>query len=245
MIAVTEASFARHVLRAELPALVCFGTRACPGWRAMRPALELLSERHRGRLVIATLRFDNAPLLAEQYWIGVSPTLVAFEHGDPQGQAVGFLPAGLLELLAEDMLAGKVTGGQLWSPVEERFEDAVLIPLLAGWGLGVERQVTCALPARNRAQRGRIDLLVRAGPDGAPLTLIESKRQIRSDAELWQAAQQAAAYAASLDLPSFVVAAPRGLWIYRRDGEGIRCVRHLTSLELHQGPEELRRLVAG
>jgi thioredoxin 1 len=245
MIAVTEATFGRRVLRADLPVLVCFATRACSGWRALRPALARLSAAHRGRLDVATLLLDGAPLLAEEYGLTSSPTLMVFAQGDRQGQAVGFLPPGLLDLLAEDAIAGAVSGGQFWSPVEERFEDAVLLPLLTSWGLSVERQVTCALPGRNRANRGRVDLLVREHPEGPPLTLVESKRQIRGEEELRQAVQQALAYARSLNLPSFVVAAPRGAWVYRREEERARCVRHLTSLELHERPEELLRLVVG
>lgn len=243
MMTVTEASFARLVLRAELPVLVCFGTRACPGRQALRPALERLSAARQGRLLVANVLLDRAPLLAEQFGIVVSPTLAVFASGDRQGQVIGFVAEGLLDLLAEDVSRGTVTGDRFWSPVEERFEEAVLLPLLQGWGLTVERQVACALPGRNRAQRGRIDLLVYDNPAGPPLTLIESKRQIRGEDELQQAAQQAAAYARSLALSSFVVAAPRGLWVYRLDGERARYVRHITSLELHQSPEPFRQLL--
>jgi thioredoxin 1 len=243
MLTLTEASFARQILRAGLPALVCFGARACPGRLALRPALERVSAAHHGRLLVATMIADRAPLLAEQYGVVASPTLIVFEHGERQGQVVGFLPEGLLDLLADDVLGGAVAGGAFWSPVEERFEEAVLIPLLRGWGLSVERQVACALPGANRAQRGRIDLLVYDPGGPAPLTLVESKRQIRGDDELRQAALQGAAYARSLALDSFVVAAPRGLWVYQRDGERSRLVRHLTGLELHQAPERLHQLL--
>lgn len=240
MIQVTEATFARRVLRAEGPVLVCFGARACPGLRAMRPALARVGAAHAGRLQIATVLLDRAPLLAEQYGVHVSPTLMVFAGGERQGQAVGFLPEGLLELLADEAARGLVAGDRFWSPVEERLEDAVLIPLLASQGLGVRRQVACALPG---AQRGRVDLLVDDGPGGPPLTLVESKRQIRGDDELQRAALQAAAYARALGLGSFVVAAPRGLWLYRCDGAGFRCLRHLSSLELAAAPEQLAGLL--
>lgn len=236
MLRVTESSFARCILRAEQPALVCFGTRACPGCRALRPALEQVSTRYPGSLLVATLFVDRAPLLAEQYGVVASPTLMAFAHGERQGQVIGFIPAGLLHLLADEIVQGVLTGDRFWSPVEERFEDAVLLPLLQGWGLSVQRQVACPLPGQNAAQRGRIDLLVFAADQSHPLTLIESKRQIRSNADLQQAARQAAAYARSLGLASFVVAAPRGLWMYRSAEAGFRCVQHISSLELHQTP---------
>lgn len=245
MMLITEATFARRVLRAALPALVCFGVRACPGRLALRPALERVSATYEGRLQVAMALVDDAPLLAEQFGLVASPTLMVFESGDRQGQVIGFIPSGLVALLASDVARGAVAGDILWSPIEERFEEAALIPLLESWGLCVERQVTCALPGGDRARRGRIDLLVYDDPAAPPLTLVESKRQIRGDDELQAAARQAAAYAHSLALASFVVAAPRGLWVYSAEDGRLRCARHFTSLELHQEPERLRRLILG
>ena len=42
---VTEATFARQVLRADLPVLVCFGARACQARRVMLPALESVAAK--------------------------------------------------------------------------------------------------------------------------------------------------------------------------------------------------------
>lgn len=243
MLAVTEATFGRQVIRAGLPVLVCFSAQRCPARRALLPALERLAAAYRGRMLVAGVTLERAPLLAGQYGVVASPTLMVFQGGDRQGQVVGFLAEGLLRLLAEEVAGGAVVGDRFWSPVEERFEDAVLIPLLERWGFSYRRQAPCASAGRPTQQRGRIDLLVSAGPQAAPLTLIESKRQIGGDHELRRAAAQAAGYARSLALPSFVVAAPRGLWIYRRDGERSACVAHLTSLEVHEEPERPRRLL--
>lgn len=251
MLTVTETTFARNVLRAELPALVCFGAQACPARRALLPALERVAAAFAGRLLVASVVLDRAPLLAEQYGVVASPTLMVFQHGDRQGQVVGFLPEGLLRLLAGEVAVGAVAGDTYWSPVEERFEDTVVIPMLEGWGFAYERQVACALAGPGRPQRGRIDLLVRAGPGaaGGAITLVESKRHIGGDQDLQRAAAQALGYARGLALPSFVVAAPRGLWIYRRDGDRAARVAHLTSLDLHREPERPRqillRLLAG
>ncbi len=96
---------------------------------------------------------------------------------------------------------------------------------------------------RGRAQRGRIDLLVYADPSASPLALIESKRSIRGDQELQQAVRQAFGYAQALDLATFLVAAPQGLWGYRRDGPRTRIIRYVTSLGLHQRPERILPLL--
>lgn len=237
----TESTFGRQVLRADSPVLVCFGARSCPGRRALAPALERLAAAYMGRLRVTTLLLDDAPLLAEQFGVAASPTLMLFAHGERQAQAVGFLPEGLLRLLVDDVLAGVAAGDLFWSPVEERFEETALLPLIAGWGFGVQRQAPCALTGP--ALRGRVDLLLFERPGGPALTLIESKRQIRGESELQAAARQAAGYARSLDLPSFVVAAPRGLWIYKRLGERSQLVRQISSLELHEAPGRVRELL--
>jgi thiol-disulfide isomerase/thioredoxin len=233
---VTEASFARHVLRAPVPVVVCFGTRACQGRKAMAPALEGVAAAYQGRLEVAMVVVDRAPLVADQYGITASPTLVAFHHGDPQGRVVGFVPSGLVNLFAEDVVRGAVSGDRLWSPVEERFEDAVVVPLLRQWDFTFRRQVPCTTTRGHKQHRGRVDFVVYDHPLAQPLTVVENKRHVRGDQDLQEAAVQAAAYARGLWVPSFVIAAPRGLWVYRRSGEHAVCVRHFTSLELHQKP---------
>lgn len=135
-----------------------------------------------------------------------------------------FHPEGLLNLLAEDVIQDVATDDIELNPPEERLEGTVLIPMLQQWGCTVARQVACVLPGKQKAQRGRIDLLVYAQPAAPPITLTESKRHIRSDSELPQTVTQAAAYTRSLTLSSFVIAAPRGMWLYRHDGERSICV---------------------
>lgn len=198
----TEATFARQVLRAPLPVLACFGMQRCPGRRAMLPALERIAARYAGTVRVVLVSIEHAPLLVEQYCIHASPSLLVFQDGERQSQVIGFLADGLVELLAGDVAEGLVAGDGFWSPVEARLEDVVLIPLFAQWGWTVQRQAACALGAN---QRGRIDLLVFDRVDAQPITLVESKRAIRSTYELQQAVAQAQAYARSLGLPSFMV----------------------------------------
>lgn len=181
LLRVTEATFGRQVRRATLPVLVCWGMRGCPARQALRLALERIATAYAGRMQVATVLLDAAPLLAELYGVTASPTLMVFQHGERQGQVIGFLPDGLMDLLAAAVVQGAVTGDIHWSPVEAQLEDVVLIPLLARWGYTVQRQVGCVLAGRGTLQRGRIDLLVYADPATPPLTLIESKRAIRSD----------------------------------------------------------------
>jgi hypothetical protein len=236
----TEATFTRQVVRAPLPVIVCFGAQRCPGHRAMLPALERIATRYTGTVRVVQVSSDHAPLLIEQYGIHASPSVLVFQDGERQSQVIGFLADGLVDLLAADVAQGLVSGDGFWSPVEARLEDVMLIPLFAQWGWTVQRQAACALGDK---QRGRIDLLVFDNADAPPITLVESKRAIRSAYELQQAVAQAQAYARSFELPSFLIAAPQGIWVYRCDGAQAVCVRQLNSLELHHSPEQLHQLL--
>lgn len=238
IIRATEATFTRQVLRAPLPVIVCFGAQRCPGRRAMLPALERIAARHSGTVRVVLVSSDHAPLLVEQYGIHASPSVLVFQDGERQSQVIGFLADGLIDLLAADVAQGLVAGDGFWSPVEARLEDVVLMPLFAQWGWTVQRQAACALGAN---QRGRIDLLVFERTDAPPITLVESKRAIRSTYELQRAVAQAQAYAHSLGLASLLIAAPQGVWVYRCNGAHATCVRELSSLALHHAPESLRQ----
>lgn len=81
MMLVTEAIFTQQVLRATLPVLACFGTKICQARRAMQPALEGIATTYQNCLVSAMVIIDRAPLLAEQYGITASPTLIIFQDG--------------------------------------------------------------------------------------------------------------------------------------------------------------------
>jgi hypothetical protein len=93
------------------------------------------------------------------------------------------------------------------------------------------RQAASPAPAR-----GRIDFLVYDDPAAPPLTLFENKRQVASAQALAQATAQAHGYSRALGLPSCVVAAPAGLWIYAGAGRHPVLARRISSLELLQRP---------
>ena len=157
---------------------------------------------------------------------------------------VGFVSPNLLQLLCDQVASGTLPSEPFWSPVEVTFEDVVIVPLLDAWGFTYVRQAACPMPAR-----GRLDFLVYDEPAAPPLTLFENKRQLASAQALAQAAAQAHGYARAVQAPSFVVAAPAGLWIYASTATSPVAVRRVTSLELQQQldsvPRILRQLRAG
>jgi hypothetical protein len=153
----------------------------------------------------------------------------------------GFAPEPLVRLLLDQLIAGELPPGRLWSPIEQAFEDAVIIPLLDAWGWAYQRQVVCPRHAGRPSARGRVDILVYADDTTRPLTLFENKRHITSHAALRQASLQARGYAEAFQLASFVVAAPAGMWMYQLDQRQARLMQSFTSLEVATGPEVVKR----
>src|SRR5690349_6148756 len=140
LIAATDATFNRLVLRSALPAVVLFAAPWCEACRALRQNLRTLAADYAGRLVVAEVDADAEPMLVEQYGVESVPTLSVYLAGQEVLRAIGFLQEGLLRLLFAQAL---VAGGdrlRLWSPTEEQFEDTVLVPLLTRWGLRYIRQ---------------------------------------------------------------------------------------------------------
>jgi hypothetical protein len=234
LLSVTESNFGRAVINAPLPVVALFGSRA------LRPLLIELASTYAGSIRFATINAEQAPLLAGQFGLQITPTLIVVQHGEIITRAVGFLPPELLRLLCDQIAGGTLPPDPFWSPVEATFEDVVLVPLLDAWGFTYLRQAPCPAPSR-----GRIDFLIYDAPAAPPLTLFENKRQLASAYALEQAAAQAYRYARALHIASFVVAAPAGLWVYAATANTPVAVRRITSLELQQQLADVPRILRG
>jgi len=236
-----EATFARRVRAATVPVVVAFRAPHCDACRALLGSVARLAEQYAGRLVVLSVDVDRAPLVAEQYGVAAVPTLLVLQDGDPLTWMVGYAPEPLLRLLFDQVVAGDLIPGMLWSPTEQVFEDYVIVPLLDAWGWAYQRQVGCRIRTSMSTSHGRVDILVYADGTTEPLTLFEAKRQIASNAALQQAMTQARGYAQALGLASFVVAAPAGLWIYRLHSEKEVLMQAFSSLDVATRPEAVKR----
>src|SRR5262245_2486182 len=238
LLTVTESTFGRHVLHAPIPVVALFGSRTCPASRALRPLLHELALAYAGQIRFASIGAEQATLLAGQFGLQMTPTLIVVQDGEIVTRIVGFVSPALLRLLCEQIAGAALPPEPFWCPVEATFEELVVVPLLDSWGLTYVRQAACPAPAR-----GRIDFLVYDDPEAAPLTLFENKRQLASPQALAQAATQAHTYARALHLPSCIVAAPAGLWIYSSTTTMPVAVGRITSLELQQQPDGVLQLL--
>src|SRR5262245_24283745 len=121
LIAVGETTFARRVRAAIVPVVVVFRSSHCDACRALVGSVARLAEQYPGQWLVLGVDVDRAPLLAESYAVTAVPTVLVLHHGEEATRMVGFAPELLLRLLFDQVLAGELPPGQLWSPTEQAF----------------------------------------------------------------------------------------------------------------------------
>jgi thioredoxin 1 len=94
---VTDASFEQDVLQAEAPVVVDFWAPWCGPCHAITPVLEQLEQRAGERIVFTKLNIDENPVAASRYGVLSIPTVILFEHGEPQETVLGARPAAHFE----------------------------------------------------------------------------------------------------------------------------------------------------
>jgi hypothetical protein len=107
---------------------------------------------------------------------------------------------------------------------ENEFEQEIIKPLLKQWNFKAKPQFPCRVRVGGQVHAGRVDFFV--SDDRGPLTLFENKRKIINNRDRQAAVEQARSYALHLGLPSFVVAAPEGFWIYAISRNEENLVKH-------------------
>jgi len=98
---VTDATFEKTVLKAELPTVVDFWAVWCGPCKMIAPVLEEIGDEYQGQLQIVKLDVDSNGQSALQYGVMSIPTLIVFKNGQPVERIVGFMPKA--KLLAKIM----------------------------------------------------------------------------------------------------------------------------------------------
>jgi thioredoxin len=88
----------------EVPALIDFHAQWCTPCQMMQPVLEDLANLFEGRIRIATVDTDKAPVLSSKYKIEALPTLLLFHNGKVLERLVGFKSTEELEKVLNDSL---------------------------------------------------------------------------------------------------------------------------------------------
>lgn len=97
---VTDATFEREVLRAELPVLIDFYADWCAPCKQQTPVVEEIARELEGKLKVVKVDIDRSPTVANAFRIQSIPTLVVMMDGQIAGGQAGLVPkATILEMV--------------------------------------------------------------------------------------------------------------------------------------------------
>lgn len=89
---ITDESFAKDVLNADVPVLVDYWAEWCGPCKMIAPVLDELSKTYEGRLQIAKLNVDENRSVPAQHGIRGIPTLQLWKNGELVHSLVGAKP---------------------------------------------------------------------------------------------------------------------------------------------------------
>src|SRR5699024_7540996 len=89
---ISSADFQSKVLDAKGPVLVDFFATWCGPCKMLAPTLDEVAQEVAGKAAVYKLDIDQSPDIAQRYGVMSVPTLIVFEDGQAQQQAVGVQP---------------------------------------------------------------------------------------------------------------------------------------------------------
>lgn len=101
---VTDASFEKVVLQAELPVIVDFWAPWCGPCRMVAPILDKLAKEFSGKLLVTKVNTDENPEWATKFGVQGIPTMLFVSGGKIAHRQVGALPEPMLRDVVNQFL---------------------------------------------------------------------------------------------------------------------------------------------
>jgi thioredoxin 1 len=104
LINVTDDSFQKDVLDAEIPTAVDFWATWCGPCRMIGPLFEELANEYVGKVKFAKVNVDENPKTPSNFGVRGIPTVIMFKGGKAVDQIVGAVPKAQLENMVKKTL---------------------------------------------------------------------------------------------------------------------------------------------
>jgi len=101
---VSDESFAREVLQADVPVLIDYWAEWCGPCKMIAPILDELAEEYGARIKVAKLNIDDNPETPPKYGIRGIPTLMIFKDGNVEATKVGAVSKSQLTDFVENSI---------------------------------------------------------------------------------------------------------------------------------------------
>ena len=97
MLHLTANNFVTEIKTSSLPVVVMFYAAWCGKCAMMKPMIEEIEKKYRGRIKFCEAEIDESPLLAAHYEADTVPTFVFFQRGHCLGSMHGIIDEGIFE----------------------------------------------------------------------------------------------------------------------------------------------------
>ncbi len=104
IIAVSDDSFEKDVMNAQLPVLVDFWAEWCGPCKMIAPILDDIAKAYEGRLTIAKINIDDNAQTPQKFGVRGIPTLMLFKNGELESTKVGAISKSQLTAFLDSHL---------------------------------------------------------------------------------------------------------------------------------------------